>query len=349
MLSGIKDLEPWFQNKLIDCIRVDGATDEGPSHEEVQFYWTEWNLINEKVATYVTTRHSGGSYLNKVEMQNGCLALAHSNLFIPSTLTGSNTTARGIDNDRLATNLDAAIDVYISRVDNAPCGGSQISLFKGAKDEHAKMLQDRRQSVLTFLKGSAEMKKELEAKDPELFSYFKKIWDMRSRHMVKNLPKKYVFALLPCYKTDCIHPVCSNGKYKDMAWYKDGPLLSLIPFPIRDPDFPWGNKKCSKCKPFCAGHFLPPEKCVEHIMKNGMGKCILKPPTEVIEEAFTKSLPSKKNKSPQPLELINLAKATLLTETDVAYWVQHLKDVKERRKEGAIKAKATRERSKGNL
>ena len=25
----------------IDCIRVDGATDEGPTHYEVQFMWTE--------------------------------------------------------------------------------------------------------------------------------------------------------------------------------------------------------------------------------------------------------------------------------------------------------------------
>ena len=27
--------------KEIECIRVDGASDEGPSHEEVQFWWTE--------------------------------------------------------------------------------------------------------------------------------------------------------------------------------------------------------------------------------------------------------------------------------------------------------------------
>ena len=28
-------------NEPIDCIRVDVASGEGPSHEEVQFYWTE--------------------------------------------------------------------------------------------------------------------------------------------------------------------------------------------------------------------------------------------------------------------------------------------------------------------
>ena len=33
--------------------------------------------------------NSGGFYLNRVELQNGCLALGHANLFIPSTLGGS--------------------------------------------------------------------------------------------------------------------------------------------------------------------------------------------------------------------------------------------------------------------
>lgn len=118
------ELEPWMKDKAVDCIRVDGAGDEGPSHHEVQFYGTERNFLLGKKATIVTTRHSGGSYLNRVEMQNGCLTIAHSNLFIPSTLTGPNITGQGLDYDRLATNLDVAIDVYINRVNGAPCGES---------------------------------------------------------------------------------------------------------------------------------------------------------------------------------------------------------------------------------
>ena len=81
----------FFQNshpKPIDCIRVDGAADEGPWHEEVQFWWTVRHMFQNKVATLVTTRSSGSSYLNRVELQNGCLALGHSNTFIPSTLAG---------------------------------------------------------------------------------------------------------------------------------------------------------------------------------------------------------------------------------------------------------------------
>lgn len=82
-------LKPTGLNKQVDCIRVDGATDEGPSHEAVQFWWTLWHFTETKVATLVTTRSSGSSYLNRVELQNGCLALGHSNTFIPSMIKGS--------------------------------------------------------------------------------------------------------------------------------------------------------------------------------------------------------------------------------------------------------------------
>ena len=74
------EIRPAFLNpetnerKLIECIRVDGAADEGPSHEEVQFL--------------LTARHLS-SYLDNVELQNGCLGLAHANLFFRSTLGGS--------------------------------------------------------------------------------------------------------------------------------------------------------------------------------------------------------------------------------------------------------------------
>lgn len=37
-----------------------------------------------------------------------------------------------IDQDMLKRNLDAAIDVYLERVDGAPCADTEIHLFKGA-------------------------------------------------------------------------------------------------------------------------------------------------------------------------------------------------------------------------
>ena len=85
------ELIPAFVNmrtgmpKSVECIRVDRASDEGPSHE-VQYWWTERHILKERV---VTTRNSGCSYLNRVKLQNGCLSLGHAHTFIPFTLGGS--------------------------------------------------------------------------------------------------------------------------------------------------------------------------------------------------------------------------------------------------------------------
>ena len=91
-LASVLELEPAFSNhctglpKRVACIRVDGAGDEGPGHVEVQYWWTLHHIEMYTEATLVTSRSSGSSYLNRVELQNGCLSLAHTNLFILSTL-----------------------------------------------------------------------------------------------------------------------------------------------------------------------------------------------------------------------------------------------------------------------
>ena len=102
-------------SKPIDCIRVDGAADGGPSHEEAQFWWTARHTDQQKIATLITTQNSGSSYLNHVELQNGCLAHVHSNTYIPSTLAGScmDPTTGKIDEEKLKQNLSLAIDAYI--------------------------------------------------------------------------------------------------------------------------------------------------------------------------------------------------------------------------------------------
>lgn len=74
----------------------------------------------------VTARSSGSSYLNRVELQNGCLSCGHSNVFIPSTMSGSCMEAGKINQDVLRKNLDLAIDVYIEKVNNSPCGDTTI-------------------------------------------------------------------------------------------------------------------------------------------------------------------------------------------------------------------------------
>lgn len=70
------------------------------------------------------------------------------------------------------------------------------------------------------------------------------------------------------------------------------------------------------------------KEIVDHVMKCGMKDCILKPPSEVIKDAFVKSLPSKKKSKPQPLDVKDLAKKTLLPESEVSFWIEHLKTSK---------------------
>ena len=122
MLANSPELKNAFYNPLnkpkeIVCVRVDGASDEGPSHLEVQFWWTNFHLTHSNYITLISTRSSGSSYLNRVELQNGCLSQAHSNIFIPSTLRGSCTSESGvIDQVKLKQNLEAATDVCVTSV-----------------------------------------------------------------------------------------------------------------------------------------------------------------------------------------------------------------------------------------
>lgn len=77
-------------------MQVDGAGNGGPSQKEVAFLWAEKHLKQKHKPTCITTRYSGGSYLNEVELMNGCLAVAHSSLYIPSTLGGPVILLRGL-------------------------------------------------------------------------------------------------------------------------------------------------------------------------------------------------------------------------------------------------------------
>ena len=274
-------------HKGVDCFRVDGAGDEGPSHVEVQFMWTEWDFKMGKVCTVVTSRFSGGSYLNRVELLNGCLAVGHSNVFIPSTIFGSNLSTDGIDHEKLLANLDAAADVYINTMTGTKCAGNPIVLVKGAKNEISKKYLERRDHLLTFLQGSAKKQSAFKQEFPEEHAYFSKVWAIRDNHMVKNLPENYVFMLNPCYKKNCPHPVCVNGKpISQPVWYKDGPPLTYVPLPIPDPKRRLASK-CDTCVGACSGHYLSAEENIEWVKENGNGSCV-QPPRQVIGEYFKK-------------------------------------------------------------
>ncbi|XP_072163624.1 uncharacterized protein [Diadema setosum] len=316
--------------KPIDCIRVDGAADEGPSHLEVQYMWSEWHLSMGKYCTLVTARYAGGSYLNKVEQINGCLTRAHSNMFIPSTIHGSNFGKDGLDEAKLEQNLRTATDVYINRCDGAPAGRSEIKLVEGSRDDRAQEFQERRPSLLVFLKGSKTAREQLKREKPDLYNHFKQVWDMRNRHMQGGLPSAYVFQLLPCFETSCPHPVCSTER-RDMVWYDGGPSVAFIPLPVPDPGQPWGGN-CTTCSGDCSGHYIH--------YPNNMNGSPCQPPRDVLEEAF-KTLRRPSGEVNEE-DILDLARQTLLPVREVQMWLEHLESMKQRRLAGLIRARATR-------
>ena len=159
--------------------------------------------------TLVTTRCSGNSFLNRVELQNGCLSRGHSNLFIPSTLLGSNKADEGgLEEEKHKQNMSAAISQYINRVDGTPCMKTQIHLIKGPVNQ---INVSRRKELIIFLKGSKKAKEQLKHDNPTLFEYFTEIWDIRNNHLDESFPLNYVFMLKCCAKSWCKHPLCQQG------------------------------------------------------------------------------------------------------------------------------------------
>ena len=327
-------LQPNGNCKPILCVCVDGASDKGPFHEEVQFFWTSDHILSERLATLVTTRSSGSSFLNRVELQNGCLSRDHSNLFIPSTLSGSCIVDGRID-DILCRNLDLAIDTYISFVNKAPCGSTVIHLYKGADSTDHHMYREK---LKIFLKGSKAKKVALRQENPSLFEHFKTIWEVRSNHMVQGYPQQYIYFLLACFKPECPHTLCQKlvgSSRNDFHWFPNGPPLLQIPLPVVDPARPWGGSSCTECKGHCSGHYLKPEES----LTSGNEPC--ESPSCVIQQAF---------KANTANDVEELARKVLLPPEEVELWIEHLRTVASNRKRGAEKgAKTRRQKAKNRV
>lgn len=194
--------------KEVEFIRVDGAADEGPSHYEVQFLWTERHMSLPTKVTLVTTRCSGDIFLNRAELQNGCLAKGHSNLFIPSTINGAPFDDGTFSDTIHRQNLSSALEQYITRVDKTSCMKTSIHLFKGPETH---LFHDRRGKLLKFLRGSKNDREELKKKEPTLFKYFSEVWRIHINHMDNSLPVNYIFMLKCCRMKGCPHPLCQGN------------------------------------------------------------------------------------------------------------------------------------------
>ena len=150
-----------------------------------------------------------------------------------------------MDETKLKENLNLAIDAYIHRVDGCPCGSTSIHLFKGP------------QSKLPLFFGSKRSRGALKLENRELYNYFDRVWAVRNNHMIQGLPS-CIFYLQCCFKPECTHPACTEGKNASTVttWYSGGPPLTHLPLPVPDTLKPWGGL-CSKCD-VCAGHYIEP-------------------------------------------------------------------------------------------
>ena len=295
------------------CWTVDGASDKGPGHE-VQYWWTRRHLLECKVVTLLTTRSSGSSYFNRVELQNGCLSRAHSNTFIPSTLAGSNLDQSGsINREKLHENLQLAINAYISRCDGCHCGRTTIHLFKGNESPD---FHEIREDLLVFLKGSKKNKEALKQRCPNLYTEFQKVWDVRTRHMVKGLPSQYIFMLMCCFEPTCPHPMCQAGHPEvPYTWYPGSPLVTHLPLPVPDPERPWGWLCVKVAKGFCSGHYKAPTYV------NVTDQEVAQPPSSVLKQLVSTDMSDAVLKS--------AAECVLLSPEETQIWIDHLKTVTE--------------------
>ena len=273
------------------------------------------------MATLITARSSGASYLNRMELQNGCLTRGHANLFIPSTLNGYPVVQGKLDDSILNSSLRSAIDVYIERVDGSPCGNTVIHLLSGTDSSN---FQKYRSNLKLFLKGTKAKKAALQASEPAMYSLFEEVWKVRNDHIVQGYPSQYVFFLIPyaCFKPSCLHPVCKQSAGKSassLVWYPGGPSLTALPMPKIVLSRPWGLPDCDKCKGFCNGHYI-------ESFKNDFTQ----PPSVLLSEAF------KSDTNPNP---VLLAQKVCLPIAEVEIWLNHLQTVKENRALGAEKRK----------
>ena len=185
---------------------------------------------------------------------------------------------RQVDKEKCSRNMDLASDVYVSCTNCCPCGETVINMYKGADPSQK---QEECTFLIQYLKGSKKQKELVKHEHPELYSYFEKVWALRQRHMVKNVPSQYIFFLVCCLEPDCFHPICKSQNVTQLpTWYR-GPSLSCIPLPIPDPNHLWGRADCDQCRGICSGHFLKPSEALNSILTS-----MAVPPSVVLREAF---------------------------------------------------------------
>ena len=171
------------------------------------------------------------------------------------------------------------------------CFYANTSFFNKGQDSDER--QKENDLLKIFLKGSKQKKLQMAKENAVMFQKFEQTWALRDRHMLKDVPTKYIFFLRCCYDVRCIHPKCKAGRPKDaVTWYPGGPPIDFLPLPSADPDRPYeGN--CQECPQSCSGHYMKYDTLLNLYLATGKTN-FLQPPSASILETYqqNKGIPS---------------------------------------------------------
>jgi hypothetical protein len=265
----------WRQDRGADC---------GPDKIDMQFSAALIQYLFRFRTVWVTARWPGGSYLNAVERMNGCLKMAESLLYIPSTLKGPNYTTdkewlmTPHGRKRLRDNLEAAATVYKKHMESARVCGETLELTDGVSKPFTLASEgvnynlcsdDKRRALDAFLTLKTEARRqEIRDNDPVNFDFFDKIRSMQIDHEI--LPRnettnkstaKLGYGLKLCYKKTCCHPICRTEEAPSPTplWQPGAHAVDQPVYPVLDTTRPWGAR-CSDCDPtfkeLCRGHYV---------------------------------------------------------------------------------------------
>ena len=134
------------------------------------------------------------------------------------------------------------------------------------------------------------------------------------------------------HKESCLHPCCQAGRPSEpLRWYQGGPLITALPYPVPDPEHPWGSTLCQTCTSSsqCFGHY---KSVFVDVTDSVALRKLQQPPSAMLKEYFN-------NYNEYTIECIS--KNVLLPVEECKIWLEHLKTIVENRKRGAKKAAAT--------
>lgn len=214
-------------------------------------------------------------------------------------------------------------------MEEPPCASTEIHVFRGADSAE---YQEENKFVKVFLKRTKKAKQNLEKHHPEMYRKINEIWEFKRRHSCQDVPHKYVFYLYCCYEEGCMYPRCTQGRSEvEPACYPDGPPLSFVPLPARDPELPVRWDACRQCKPRCSGHYLKPG-ALKEAFTNGT-YIPAKRPSDMLLFTFK----AFKHEMPSQNSIIDTSKEVLLSPEDtnvvcsftsntsqLSYWGQNI-------------------------